>query len=215
MTSIVFDRSLEPSSFNDLAARYCRAMLSGLLITTTLFFIMQQLISGAAAEIEPAVKGSTVTFVPMIEEPEPTKKNPKPKPPPAVEPPPETLMVYPTYEGPAGGHGTLQFEPPKNDHKASVAAADGGILPIVAVAPTYPRRMASRGIEGWVLLNFSVDPLGRVQNARVADAQPNNGFNKSALAAISRYKYKPGMVNEKPVWVHDVQTRIVFELENR
>ena len=102
----------------------------------------------------------------------------------------------------------------KNDHKASVAAADGGILPIVAVAPTYPRRMASRGIEGWVLLNFSVDPLGRVQNARVADAQPNNGFNKSALAAISRYKYKPRMVNEKPVWVHDVQTRIVFELEN-
>ena len=139
MTSIVFDRSLKPGGFNDFAARYCRAMLSGLLINTSLFFIMQQLISGAAAEIEPAVKGSTVTFVPMIEEPEPTKKNQKPKLPPAIEPPPETLMVYPTYKGLASGHRTLQLVPPKNDHKASVAAADGGILPIVAVAPTYPR----------------------------------------------------------------------------
>ena len=78
LTSIVFDRSLEPSGFNDLATRYCQAMQSGLLITNALFFIMQQLISGVAAEIEPAVKGSTVTFVPMIEEPETTKKNQKP-----------------------------------------------------------------------------------------------------------------------------------------
>ena len=76
-------------------------------------------------------------------------------------------MIYPIYEGPAGGHGKLQFEPPKNDLKASVAAADGGILPNVAVALTYPRRMASQGIEGWVLPHFSVDPLDRVQNARV------------------------------------------------
>ena len=214
MRSIVFDRSLEPIGFNDLAARYCRAMQSSLLNTITLFFVMQQLISGAKAEIEPAVKRPSVTFVPMIEEPERARKNQKPKPPPAVAPPPETLMVYPTYEGPAGGHGTLQFETPKNDHKASVAAADGGILPIVEVAPTYPGRMASRGIEGWVLLNFSVDPLGREQSARVANAQPNKGFNKTALAAISRDEYKPRLVNEKPVWVQDVQTRIVFELKN-
>ena len=40
MTSIVFDRSLVPSGFYDLTARYCRAMLSGLLITAILFFII-------------------------------------------------------------------------------------------------------------------------------------------------------------------------------
>ena len=48
----------------------------------------------------------------------------------------------------------------------------------------------------------------------LAYAQPNKRFNKSALAAISRQKYKPRMVNKQPAWVHNVQTRIVFELEN-
>ena len=49
--------------------------------------------------------------------------------------------------------------------------------------------MAARGIEGWVLLEFSVDPIGRVRNAPVIEASPSPGFKKPALAVVSRYKY--------------------------
>ena len=49
--------------------------------------------------------------------------------------------------------------------------------------------MAARGIEGWVLLEFSVDPIGRVRNASVNEASPSSGFKKPALAVVSRYKY--------------------------
>ena len=34
--------------------------------------------------------------------------------------------------------------------------------------------MASRGIERWVLLAFTVDELGRVVDPRVVDAQPQS-----------------------------------------
>ena len=59
-----------------------------------------------------------------------------------------------------------------------VGIADGNFLPIVTVAPEYPRRMASRGIEGWVLLAFTVDELERVVDPRVVDAPPQSGFKK-------------------------------------
>jgi protein TonB len=96
-----------------------------------------------------------------------------------------------------------------------VSIADGNFLPIVTVAPEYPRRMAARGIEGWVLLTFMVDELGRVLNPSVVDAEPSSGFNKAALTAIARFKFKPQVVNGVPMAVPGVQQRIVFQLENR
>ena len=85
-------------------------------------------------------------------------------------------------------------------------------MPVVTVAPEYPRRMAARGIEGWVLLAFSVDHLGRVMNPRVVEAQPASGFNQAALNAIERFKFKPRVVNGTATAVHGVYQRITFQL---
>ena len=74
--------------------------------------------------------------------------------------------------------------------------------------------MAARGIEGWVLLEFSVDQLGRVQNPQVIDAHPTGGFGKAAIDAVLRYKYKPKVFDGMATWVHGVQTRMVFQLDN-
>jgi protein TonB len=65
--------------------------------------------------------------------------------------------------------------------------------------------MAARGIEGWVLLEFSVDPIGRVRNASVIETSPSSGFKKPALAAVSRYIYKPKVIGGKASWVHGVR----------
>jgi protein TonB len=65
--------------------------------------------------------------------------------------------------------------------------------------------MAARGIESWVLLEFSVDPAGRVRNALVVETSPSSGFNKSALAAVSRYNYQPKVIGGKASWVHGVR----------
>ena len=196
------------------AKRYCWALLIGLLITASLFFLMQSLISGSDIKVAEPTAAANLTFVRLVEDRDVIADKPKPEPPPLPEVQPRTKLEIPvSADGDYDEIGPRNVPPPSS-HKVTVGVTDGGILPVVTVAPTYPRRMAARGIEGWVLLEFSVDQLGRVQNPRVIDAQPAGGFSKAAIDAVLRYKYKPKVFDGKATWVHGVQTRMVFQLDN-
>ena len=52
------------------------------------------------------------------------------------------------------------------------APVDGDTLAIVRVLPRYPSRALSRGIEGWVLLEFAIDELGLAVNPVVIESEP-------------------------------------------
>lgn len=96
---------------------------------------------------------------------------------------------------------------------AGLQATDGEYLPIVKVAPQYPRRALSRGIEGYVILEYTVTKQGTVENPVVIEAKPEGTFDKAALKSALRYKYKPRVVNGEPIEVSGVRTKITFELE--
>ena len=91
-------------------------------------------------------------------------------------------------------------------------SGDGDYMPIMRVDAVYPRRALSRGIEGWVIVEFTVTKLGTVKGPKVLDAQPADLFNRSALDAVLKYKYKPRMVNGEPVDVHGVTNKVTFKL---
>jgi protein TonB len=93
-----------------------------------------------------------------------------------------------------------------------LSASDGEFLPIVKVAAQYPPRASSRGIEGYVLLEYTVTKQGTVKDPIVIEAEPSNIFNKAAIRSALRYKYKPRVVDGVPQDVPGVQTRIVFQL---
>ena len=93
-----------------------------------------------------------------------------------------------------------------------LSASDGEFLPIVKVAPQYPSRAASRGIEGYVLLEYTVTKQGTVLNPVVIEAVPSSIFNKAAIRSALRYKYKPRVVDGVPQDVPGVRTRITFQL---
>ncbi|MCF6319962.1 MAG: energy transducer TonB, partial [Proteobacteria bacterium] len=93
-----------------------------------------------------------------------------------------------------------------------LSASDGEFLPIVKVAPQYPSRASSRGIEGHVLVEFTVSKQGTVLNPVVIEAVPSKIFNKAAINAVLRFKYKPRVIDGVPQDVHGVQNRIVFKL---
>ena len=99
------------------------------------------------------------------------------------------------------------------DIGAGLQATDGEYLPIVKVAPQYPRRALSRGIEGYVILKYTVTKQGSVQNPVVVEANPENVFNKAAIKSALRYKYKPRVVDGEPIEVSGVRTKITFQLE--
>ena len=91
---------------------------------------------------------------------------------------------------------------------------DGEYLPIVKVAPIYPRRAQTRGIEGYVVLEFTVTTTGAVRDPVVVEAKPKGIFDRAASNAALKFKYKPKVVNGQPIEVPGVRNRITFELAN-
>ena len=90
---------------------------------------------------------------------------------------------------------------------------EGDIIPIVVIRPMYPRDAAMRGIEGWVKVEFTITETGTVKDPRVVDAQPPRIFNREALRAILKWKFKPRIVDGVAVERPASQT-IDFKLDN-
>lgn len=87
-------------------------------------------------------------------------------------------------------------------------------LPIVKVAPIYPERAIKEGIEGDVLLEFVVTETGAVRDAVVVEAKPSGVFEQAALNAVGKFKYKPRIVDGKPVETPGVRNRFSFEISD-
>ena len=91
--------------------------------------------------------------------------------------------------------------------------ADGEYLPIVKVEPVYPQRAQQRGIEGYVLLEFVVTTSGAVRDPVVIDAKPPGVFDRAAIQAALKFKYRPKIANGEPMEVSGVRNLIRFELK--
>lgn len=68
------------------------------------------------------------------------------------------------------------------------------IIPLVRIKPIYPVRAANRRIEGWVKIEFTITKEGTVKDAIVVASQPESIFNRAALKAIKRWKFKPHII---------------------
>ncbi len=95
---------------------------------------------------------------------------------------------------------------------SGLQVTDGEYLPIVKVAPQYPRRALSRGIEGYAVIEYTVTKQGTVRDPRVVESKPEGVFDKAAVKSASRYKYKPRVIDGQPVEVPGVRTKISFKL---
>ena len=90
---------------------------------------------------------------------------------------------------------------------------DGSYVPIFQVPPQYPRRAAERGIEGCVVLKYVVTEVGSVRDPEVIQSIPKGIFDRAAIRAALRYKYKPLIRDGNAVEVEGVTQRITFVLE--
>ncbi|MEY3289633.1 MAG: hypothetical protein RLZZ419_1875 [Pseudomonadota bacterium] len=88
-----------------------------------------------------------------------------------------------------------------------------GVVALLRVPPKYPPRAASRHIEGWVTVEFTVQTDGSVDDAVVVSADPEDTFDEAALTAISKWKFKEKIVNGVAVTQRAVQ-KLQFKLEH-
>jgi protein TonB len=81
-----------------------------------------------------------------------------------------------------------------------------GVVPLERVPPKYPARAASRHIEGWVKIEFTITTNGEVENAVVVESEPPEIFDDAALKAINQWTFKEKTVNGVAVEQRAVQT---------
>ena len=93
------------------------------------------------------------------------------------------------------------------------AGSDRDVLPLVRISPDYPPRAVARGIEGWVIVQFTISETGTVKDAVVVEAEPSDIFDEAALKAIARWRYNPRVEGGVAVERVGVQTLIRFQLQ--
>ncbi len=195
--------------------RYAFGVVLGAVATFLLFMLMQAVIANPEAATDTGVKGRIVDFVRVQEDQEVQVKKRKPPPPPPVDEPPPS-MPKPTLDSnvSVGMEIGLVDVDIDVDVSGTGYSSDGEYLPIVKVAPIYPRRAQSRGIEGYVLLEFTVTTTGSVRDPSVIEAKPPGVFDRSAINAALKFKYKPKVVDGEPIEVAGVRNLITFQLED-
>ncbi len=185
-------------------------------VTFAHFWVMQALIrlAGEMLEEKPSL---VVDFVRLKRDTQPEMKKreiPDRKPP--EQPPPPPQMNFSQNLNPDDAIGVIV---PVVEALLDLAAADLGtggsdrdVVPLVRIEPQYPMSAKQRGIEGWVELRFTITAAGTVADIVVTASVPGTVFNKSAVQAVSKWKYNPKVENGTAVDRPGVRQRIKFEL---
>ncbi len=97
---------------------------------------------------------------------------------------------------------------------AGSPSAEGDVIPIVRIEPQYPRQALIEGVSGYVVIEFTIEPDGSVSNPKILESQPRRMFDRSAVRAIYKWKFKPRIVDGKPVARRATQ-RLNFDLVNQ
>ncbi|MDH4053970.1 MAG: energy transducer TonB [Gammaproteobacteria bacterium] len=201
-----------------MIGRYAFSIVIGTVVTLSLLFIMQLLIvSGKQALTEPRERHK-LEFVRIKRDENVNTEDLTPeKPPKPPETPPETPPQ--DQENIDPNAPTIDVGRPEISANTDIGGpggmniAEGDYLPIVRVAPVYPSRALSRGLEGFVDMSFTVTTTGSVKDPIVLQST-SSLFERAATQAVLKFKYKPRVVDGVPVEVPGVKTRISFELED-
>jgi len=200
-----------------MIGRYIFSIIVGSVITLSLIFVMHLLIEYAEDAVTKERTKHQLDFVrvrrneTLNTEDFTPEKPPKPPETPPEVPPQDTDSVDPNAP-------TVNIPAPEVSNTVDIGGpggmniAEGDYLPIVRVAPVYPARALSRGIEGYVDLSFTVTTSGTVRDP-VVMFSTSSLFDRAAIRAVLKFKYKPRVVDGVPVDVPNVKTRITFQIE--
>jgi len=197
--------------------RYAISLLSGLLVTFTLLWVMQVLIATGKRAIVEEADINLGDFIRVKKEEVVRRDEDEPEKPPEVdEPPPETpdqqMDDLDTAQTLSLGRASAQLDIGKLGG-GRIGLGDGDYLPIVRVEPIYPRRAQSRGLEGQCLVEFTVDTTGATKDAFIVECT-SSLFERASVNAAMKFKYKPRVVDGEPQEVTGVQTIITYKMED-
>lgn len=200
--------------------RFPLALVGALGITMVLYAFLHALISrrGDIGEVQSVVK---IEFTRLRNESEiETRKIEKAKQEKVEQapPPPQIALQKTTMDVGSGGDigaiQTLVKQQTQAMGSLSQGGADRDAVPLVRIEPDYPMQARQRGIEGWVVVEFTITTAGTVKDPAVVASEPGTVFDRAAVNAVRKWKYNPKMQDGKPVERPGVKVRLDFEMES-
>ena len=190
----------------------------GLAVTAGLFWMMQYLIETADRNLDEGSAGNLVDFVRLKRDESIQRRQLKPKkPPPPDAPPPQPPTPKLEELNPSAEKIAISAVPVETDIEMSggfsLGVGEGDYLPIVKVAPIYPQRALSRGIEGFCVVQYTVTNLGTIKDPVVVESQCTSSlFHRASIQASLKFKYKPRVIDGQAVEVPGVQNKFTYEI---
>ncbi|MFN2275592.1 MAG: energy transducer TonB [Anaerolineales bacterium] len=200
--------------------RVITGIVIGMAITAGLFWVMPYLIETTDRQLDESGSANLVDFVRIRRDETVHRRELKPrKPPPPQSPPP--LPSTPQVESLNPGVEAIPISatPAETDIQISGAGfslgvGEGDYLPIVKVAPIYPQRALSRGIEGYCMVQYTVTRQGTIRDPFVIEDQCTNSmFHRPSLQAALKFKYKPRVIDGQAVEVPGVRNKFTYVIE--
>lgn len=195
--------------------RYPIGLIVGAVFSVTLFWLMWHLVS-QPINVSELSKASRIEFTRMRQDTSvETKQQEKVK---QEKPPPVPQVPQMDFSRGSVDNNVAQLAPVVDASGAMSklkmsAGSDRDIIPLVRIVPDYPPRALSRGLEGWVIVQFTITVTGTVKDAIVVESS-SPIFEAAALKAISRWRYNPKVEEGVAVERRGVQNKLVFQLEN-
>lgn len=180
----------------------------GLVVGLLVFWLMQWMIEPSKQVIQRDDDIAMIDFIRSLQDSSSDRKNRNPKEPPKPKTPP--MPKSPKIQ--QASVQNIQMDMP--DIKPSFSNIKGNglgnmlsgfgfgdtnAIPLVQIVPRYPPQAQSRGIEGVVTIKFIITKEGTVEDVSVVSADPVGVFEREAIRAAWRYKFKPKLVDGKPV----------------
>ncbi|HFB65574.1 MAG TPA: energy transducer TonB [Aeromonadales bacterium] len=193
-------------------------LLMGAVVTFFLFVFMAVLIEPDGVEPKKGDYVSIDLFMDKINEttrlkdreppkkPEPPKAPPPPQAAPIRSAKPSALNVSLNIKG-------LDTSLSGGGPFIGGTMTDGDAIPWVVIPATYPRKALMDGIEGYVTFEFTVMPDGSPKDVKIVDAKPRRLFDRAALRAVYKWKFKPRVEDGVAIEQKHMRYTMEFKLE--
>jgi protein TonB len=184
------------------------AILGGMLATMVVFVaipLSQKLNEQFPKPVEPPPE---MTVAPPEDE---SLAMDEPPPEEQEEPPPEEPLDEPTdldmdlavADLPLGTGGGFVMNMPSFAMKGGDMMGgddlDSGPVPTSKFPPNYPSSLLSKGIGGRVQVSCEIDESGRLVSSKIRQSSGHAELDKAALAAVAKWKFKPGIKGGRKV----------------
>ena len=189
-----------------------------LTVTLSLFWLMQYLIATADRTLNEDTAGTMLDFVRIKRDETIQRRQLKPEKPPLPEAaPPQPPTPQLDDLNPNAEKIAIAAVPVETDIEMtggfSLGVGEGDYLPIVKVAPIYPNRALTRGVEGFCVVQYTVTSMGTTKDPVVIEDQCTSSlFHRASLNASLKFKYKPRIIDGQAVEVPGVQNKFTYEI---